>query len=162
MPTEIRELYQGPITVRKSPIHGYGVFATQDIAADQLIEECHLLKRKFVLDFSDYVFRYANKNSSVLPLGFGAIYNHSSTPNARHYVDPEQDLLLLHSNQAIRKDEEIFITYGPNWFSARNLPEKKMSLWRKLFMHCKGMPLRAALVTAFISAAVYLTKHFLG
>ena len=31
------------IEVRKSPIHGYGVFATEDILPREILEECHFI-----------------------------------------------------------------------------------------------------------------------
>ena len=36
-------LIQGRTEVKKSSIHGYGVFATEDIKKGDIVEECHFM-----------------------------------------------------------------------------------------------------------------------
>ena len=39
------EIYQsGKIEIKKSELHGYGLFANQDIKSGELLEECHFIE----------------------------------------------------------------------------------------------------------------------
>src|SRR5258708_17523945 len=84
-------LYQGPLLVKKSPIHGYGVFASTAIEKDQVIEECHPL---FLPQDSDFLINYSFQagEESAIPLGFACIYNHSPTPNISYTYAAETKL----------------------------------------------------------------------
>jgi len=86
-----RLIHNNKIEVRKSNIHGYGVFATDFIKKGEILEECHLIviSHMWIGGYSEdsYVFGYPKgrldpieKSESplmVLPTGFGAIYNTS-------------------------------------------------------------------------------------
>lgn len=118
-----KELY-----VKKSAIHGYGVFAGTDIHKDEIIEECYtLLVPKKTPDLIDYIFK-ADDNSSALPLGCGPIYNHASQPNADFIYDPENQVMTFKALESIKSGEEILISYGTDWFVSRTLKCKKPSL----------------------------------
>lgn len=76
------------IVVKQVPGKGLGVFASRDIAADEVIERCPVL----VMSKSDvwqvdavlsrYVFSWGD-GKVALALGYGSLYNHSFQPNAR-------------------------------------------------------------------------------
>ena len=62
------------IEVRRSPIHGYGVFANDDINAGETLEECYYLnisKTQIVDGLRDYVFGHVenNKKNIIVVLG---------------------------------------------------------------------------------------------
>lgn len=141
----MEQLIHNNIIVKKSAIHGYGVFATQTITTGSIIESCYCI----FTDHSDphlhnFYFGYHNKN--IIPTGFGFIYNHSASPNADYYFDETKNLMIITAKRAIRAHEEIFISYGDKWFSKRKMPLKKLSLGLKIARYLKGAPLRASIV----------------
>jgi SET domain-containing protein len=121
-----KELY-----IKKSPIHGYGVFAGEDIAEGDIIEEAYtLMIQSDFDDLRDYCFSHAKGSKEwELPLGYGGIYNHSSDPNASHEFSAETHLMTFKARRKIKRGEEIYISYGPEWFSSRYLLHKEPS-WR--------------------------------
>lgn len=123
------------VEVRKSPVHGYGVFAKEDIAEGEFIEECKLLKLGWRGMYpGDPVIReytWGNKqcdciecrNHGVfqyLALGLGSIYNHADVPNTKQKQDFKTELMTVRAGRAIKKDEEIFVTYGDKYFLIRD------------------------------------------
>lgn len=114
------------IQVRPSRISGLGVFATRDIFANEVIEECPCLeddKNKFGTSLQNYLFRSVNGEKSALPLGYGAIYNHSDKNNANYvFVKAGKDAvkMIITANSPIGKDEEIFVNYGPGYWKNRS------------------------------------------
>lgn len=150
------------IIVKKSSINNYGVFAQEDIPANTVIEECYaiMISDDVYPTLRNYVFR--GKKNSWLSFGYGSIFNHSAKPNTSFSVDHENSWIVFTSKRHIHKGEEILISYGDTWFSARNITPLKPS-WRNSIR--KNMPLfkkmaRAALVTAIILiAAAHLLSH---
>ncbi len=117
--------------VKKSPIHGYGVFAGKDFTQDEIIEECYtILSEGKDKTLFDYYFG-ANDKCATLT-GFGFIYNHADLPNASYYYDELTQTVVFKARHDIKKEDEIFISYGKNWFAMRNMTVKKMPLWKKL------------------------------
>lgn len=120
-------LARGKICVKKSPVHGYGVFAEQSFSKNDVIEECVSLvfphEDKKEAAFSDFYF--GTPQGFVLPLGFGGIYNHSSEPNATYVWDDKNQLLRFMALKPIHKGQEIFVSYGVNYFASRELIIKK-------------------------------------
>ncbi|MCA9037137.1 MAG: hypothetical protein KDA91_18500, partial [Planctomycetaceae bacterium] len=85
------------IEIRRTRSKGRGVFATQFIPRDTVIEIAPVLVLPAgeVLDdtiesvLSHYVFEWTKKTVAVA-LGYGSLYNHSYTPNARYEDRPGQ------------------------------------------------------------------------
>lgn len=113
-------LIRNATEVKSSAIHGYGVFADQIIFPGEIIEECPLILLRFSPDISFHAFKW-DEHVSCLPLGCGALYNHSIQPNARYEVDKENHLLRIIANTVIYRGDEIFINYGNDWFKNHNL-----------------------------------------
>lgn len=116
------------LEVNQSPGKGWGVFATSPIYKGEIIEECPILEipRKVyqcVPDlFIDYVFSSLTQNEiPVLPFGFGCIYNHSNTPNARWSLHPENDKIFRFTAiQNIKPGEEVCTYYaGEEYWAQR-------------------------------------------
>ncbi|TAK72924.1 MAG: SET domain-containing protein [Gammaproteobacteria bacterium] len=148
------------ILVKKSPIHGYGVFANQDIPAGEVIEECYALPiTEQVLN--DYAFQNGHKKN-VLLLGCGSIYNHSSTPCANFVFDEERFLMIFRANRLIKQGEEIYISYGPEWFSSRHARPIEPSFWFKLkkWLPVAQILARFAIVVGALSLLVTVMKSF--
>ncbi|MCW3123537.1 MAG: protein-lysine N-methyltransferase [Flavipsychrobacter sp.] len=119
------------ITIRKSKIQGAGrgVFATDDIKKGEVLEICPVLifnkkDTSHIMDSSlnDYVYAY-DKGQTMFVLGYGSLYNHSNTPNAKYelLVEPDRaekdNEFCFTAIKPIRKNEEIYISYGTDHFS---------------------------------------------
>ncbi|MDR3491983.1 MAG: SET domain-containing protein-lysine N-methyltransferase [Gammaproteobacteria bacterium] len=118
------KLFQNKVVVKKSTLHGYGVFAEKKFKKGELIEECYAILTKGgdkVLE--DYYFDA--KGKYVLLTGFGSIYNHSDDPNADYDINKKKHLAVIKADRTIQKGEEIFVSYGDEWFSSRGLKPKK-------------------------------------
>lgn len=114
------KLFQNKIIVKKSPTHGYGVFAGKNIRKGEKIEECYIIiTRGGDKKLEDYYFD-ANGKYAIFT-GFGIIYNHSDDPNADYRINMKTRVATFTANQTIRKGEEIFVSYGDEWFSSRGL-----------------------------------------
>lgn len=114
-----RLYFNSKIELRKSPVHGWGVFAKEDIQSNEILEEIPFLilpieKGEMSSLFLDYRFNFPSGDwkYQVMPMGFAAYYNHSNTPNAGWYTDEENDIFVFTTNQFISKDSEIFTYYG--------------------------------------------------
>jgi len=126
------------VEVRTSPIHGYGVFAKEDIYKDEIIEECYLLTIPFKLgEFNSFLINYKfNYPSSgdvkeyVIPLGFGSIYNHSNSNNAYWRTNEKNKTFEFIASRDIKKDEEICTFYGDSeyWKTVEAISNKKIEL----------------------------------
>jgi SET domain-containing protein len=68
------------------------------------------------IDFGDDV--------DVLPLGYGAMYNHSDNENVTYYMDRLTNKMLFFTIRDIAAGEELYVNYGDEWWSTRNLKPK--------------------------------------
>ena len=116
------------LTVGASTVHGTGVFAAAAFAVDEVIEECPVLvvvpkhaKKVANTVFGDYVYEW--KGGYGLALGYGSLYNHSRTSNARYEMDYDIDEIHIVAVRAIEPGDEITINYNgdpadpsPVWF----------------------------------------------
>ena len=124
----VKRLYiNKKIEVRKSLIHGYGVFAKGNIKKDELIEECFYIVQPSINPYNaDYLFKWQEKGNfkfNVLPLGFGCIYNSSkilNENNAKWETDEKNNIFIFTSVKLIKKDEEILTYYGDKWWKNYN------------------------------------------
>jgi SET domain-containing protein len=103
---------------------GRGVFASRRIAAEEIVELCPtLVVEENAVDglLKDYVFKHAEDDEAVvLILGFGMLYNHSSKPNLRHW-QYDADTIAFETTRAVKRDEELTISYGKRWWRDRDL-----------------------------------------
>ncbi|HLO56884.1 MAG TPA: SET domain-containing protein [Saprospiraceae bacterium] len=110
---------------------GRGVFTSIDIALDDVIEVCPIIKiskaelpiiHKTVLH--DYYFLWGeNMDECAIALGFGSLYNHEVHPNANFILDLENDTIDIVAIRDISAGEEITLNYHgepgdeePLWF----------------------------------------------
>lgn len=146
-------LFQNHIYVKKSSVHGYGVFAGKDIKAGEMIEEAHGIcfeKTENLEGWTNYYFNMGKM--AFFALGYGSIYNHSDYFNATYKFDAEHSLLIFSAARDIKKDEEILVSYGKNWFSSREIQQIETS-WRYLWDKIRPVVvsiLRFIIVTALL------------
>jgi len=108
------------IYVDKSPIHGWGVFASEDIKEGEVIEEVPILtlpinKGEVSGILLDYRFNWPQGiewEEQVVGLGFASLYNHSDSANAYWVSDTDKRTFKFISNRNISVGEEIFVWYG--------------------------------------------------
>lgn len=118
------KLFQNKLMVKRSKLHGYGVFAGKTIQKGEKIEECYfLLSKKGDLALEDFYFDARGMNA--LFLGFGSIYNHADKPNADYLINYKKRIATIKATRRIKKGEEIYVDYGDEWFSDRGLKPKQ-------------------------------------
>ncbi len=114
------------LIIRKSEGKGNGVFSNKSFKKGQTIEVAPLilvpakefeLIKKTKLYF--YYFEYSNSHFAIA-LGYGSLYNHSYTPNARYLYDYKNKTLIYKAIKNIDKNEEILINY--NYYPNDNTP----------------------------------------
>ena len=118
-----------PIIMKDTEKYGRGIFAIRNIKKGEFIEEApvivipikewKLMKKKNIL--SNYVFRW--EEDKALALGYGSLYNHSYTPNARYHTNIENRSIDFYAWEDIQEKEEITVNYNgdptdqsPLWF----------------------------------------------
>ena len=119
------------IVAKSELIGGRGVLATADIAAGELIERCPMVKMgwrsNYLKDPVIWQYLYSHRcdcnecknhgSSFYMVLGYGMIYNHQDYPNADWKFEYDKLYADVIANKSIAKDEEIFVSYGNNYFS---------------------------------------------
>ena len=123
LPNRSSPWFSDKIEVRRSSIHGLGVFAKDLIKKDEIFESCPVIvfnqftmKHLFDLKNSthilhDYVFSWY-KGEVAVALGYGSIYNHSNDiSNASHRMNNEAPSIQFVAKRDIHPDEEILIHY---------------------------------------------------
>jgi uncharacterized protein len=106
------------LAVREGP-RGRGVFATRSFAEGETVEVCPTIEiSEGGGDLADYLFESTNEGKFLVVLGFGMLYNHSSKPNLDYYQENEAALAYV-AQRRIERGEELTISYGDEWWSAR-------------------------------------------
>ena len=120
------------ICVKRVRSKGRGVFARRPIAEGAIIERVPVLLAPLEQAtgvaccpiLSRYVF-LRNRSTVAVALGYGSLYNHSYSPNARYDEEPGA-LMVFTALRQIEAGEEITINYngdpedrGPVGFEVR-------------------------------------------
>jgi len=106
------------IEVRKIPAKGRGIFATDFIPEGTVFERAPVLvmsAKEINVEQEDtvlshYLFGWG-KNTVAMALGFGSLYNHSYSPNAR-YEDVSGQMKNYIAIRDIQAGEEVTINYN--------------------------------------------------
>lgn len=111
-------------------IPGRGVFATEDFKKGDLVERCPMVqmgwRSNYLKDPVIWQYLYTDrcdcndcKNHGSLfymVLGYGMLYNHQDYPNCDWKFNYKELYADVVANTKIKKDEEIFVSYGSNYF----------------------------------------------
>ena len=133
MLTNFSPLYtvNSKIAIGDAGVKGNGIFALQNIRANELIERVPVLVIPSALDYQilqveigNYIFEWSN-NDMAIALGFGSIYNHSYSPNAYYELIYEKNSIEFIALSDILPGEEIVINYNGK-------PDDKSKLWFKV------------------------------
>ncbi len=100
---------------------GRGVFASSRIEARELIEQCPIVALPDAKDrdrlrktgLVNYYFLWGDRRDhAAICLGWGSVYNHSFSPNAKYEKVLEDGRMDFMALRAIEPGEEIFVNYN--------------------------------------------------
>jgi SET domain-containing protein len=108
------------IYVDRSPIHGWGVFASENIKEGEVLEICPFVDMGMTRGETspvliDYRFNWPQGvewEKQVIGLGFSSLYNHSNDANANWRSIHEENVFEFYATRDISAGEEIFVWYG--------------------------------------------------
>ena len=94
------------------------MFCTEDIEADSVIEICPILvipgeqAREIVRGYILYEYYFEwKKDSIVIALGYGSLYNHSPEPNGYFEADYKNQYIIFKALRIIEAGIEILVDY---------------------------------------------------
>jgi hypothetical protein len=106
------------LAVREGP-RGRGVFATRTFGEGETVEVCPTVEiSEGGGDLADYLFESTNEGYFLVVLGFGMLYNHAAEPNLDYFQEDAATLAFV-AQRRIERGEELTISYGDEWWSAR-------------------------------------------
>lgn len=116
------------VFIKDSCMGGRGAFAKHAIKRGQVIERCPLIietkwDKIHDTDIGNYFFS-SNKSDDekVFALGYCALFNHDDENfNVLWEVNRDKKLITFTASEDIKKGEEMFVSYGPHYWSSRNL-----------------------------------------
>jgi uncharacterized protein len=116
------------ISIRNFPGKGRGVVAERHIPAGATIERPPVLvvpasEAPLIRDtrLAHYYFEWGDDcKQAAIALGYGSLYNHSYTPNARYEFRDAEECLEFIALRDIKLGEEITINYNNLGPSAAN------------------------------------------
>jgi len=123
------------LEVRKSPIHGYGVFTTKPIKANTVIEECmvpyEVIEPGYEYEHGEIFprnkdvlphYRYAGPVDHegkqlfyVTPAGFALVYNHADDNNVGWLHDTKNRLVIMITCKDVFPEDELCHDYGESF-----------------------------------------------
>ncbi|GMH37430.1 hypothetical protein BSKO_05303 [Bryopsis sp. KO-2023] len=118
---------QGYLEVKEveytSEAKGRGVFAVKPIPRGALVEVAHciLFPKQ---EYDDHLrhtamehYLFGKTDDMMLPLGFGALFNHSRSPNLDYRLDMPNLIIRYYACKDVSPGSELFIYYGGDlWF----------------------------------------------
>tara|TARA_B110000046_G_scaffold174296_1_gene197877 strand:+ start:1375 stop:1860 length:486 start_codon:yes stop_codon:yes gene_type:complete len=110
------------VTIRKSPIHGNGIFALRPIRKHSVVTyyDGEYIDWETALTRTDKTYmRTVSYGHLVIDglrvrvrgMGLGSLCNHKSTPNAKFVV--RNDTVYVKALSHIAENEEVTVNYGP-------------------------------------------------
>ena len=119
------QLYTNPVvSIQRSEIHRWGVFAKKDIQEGDLIAQSPY----FVIDDDDVdidagtgmLGRYVHpiddvdeiEGDWIIGLGYASLYNHSADANIQWDLDTYNEVMVHYATTDIKAGEELCLDYG--------------------------------------------------
>ena len=105
------------VKINQSPLHGKGVFATQDIAKGEVIVESHMVmihvNENLPEALATLQFPWTDVYDAICLSDVGSFFNHSSQPNAEIIGrDFTNQIQIFAAKTTIDKGNEITIYYN--------------------------------------------------
>jgi len=108
--------------IKSSDIGSRGVFATRNYKKGEILEVCPCIKQEHdnvIGKIADYLFNL-NDKESLIAFGYCSMYNHSDEPNATWHIINENQM-KIETIENIKKGDEIFISYGDDYWESRDI-----------------------------------------
>jgi len=117
--------------VASSSLGGRGVFASEPIAAGDVVEVCPVIvvasDELGALDrtpLRDHWYGWGDDGEAAIAMGHGSFYNHGDDPSCSYEVHEVLDAIVVRAQRDVDAGEELTIDYtggGVNelWFAAR-------------------------------------------
>lgn len=117
-----------------SALQGRGVFAIEDISPGDIVERAPLVVMGFRMNYHkdpaiwDYMFTNTcpcedckkHGGHFLMVLGYCQMYNHQDDNIAEIRFDLKNQIADIVAIKQIKKGDEVFINYGPNYFKNKN------------------------------------------
>ena len=105
------------VKVKQSPLHGKGVFATQNISKGEIIVESHMVlihkNENLPEALATLQFPWTEEYDAICLSDAGSFFNHSSLPNAKIIKrDFTNQIQIFVAQTAIAMGDEITIYYN--------------------------------------------------
>ncbi|RXK88343.1 SET domain-containing protein-lysine N-methyltransferase [Chlorobaculum sp. 24CR] len=115
---------RGSVRIGPSTVAGRGAFALKAIKEGDIIERCPALEvtdKDIGGELLNYVFYGSAEDRRLIAMGYGMMFNHSSTPNVAYYREdgPTGTELILYALHSIAEGEEMYYNYGDDWWRTR-------------------------------------------
>jgi hypothetical protein len=149
--------FKRKIKLGNSSLHGRGVFATEDIEPDEIVERCPLKIMGFRMNYHKDPVIWSHMYTHSCPcdeckrhgghflmiMGYAQIYNHQDDQNADIKFDLKNEIADIICVRRIEKGEEIFVNYGSSYFKNRekiDLSKKNNDSLGSVFDQAKSSP----------------------
>ena len=105
------------IKIKQSPLHGKGVFATQNISKGEILVESHMVlihvNENLPEELATLQFPWTDEYDAICLSDVGSFFNHSSQPSAEIIErDFTNQIQTFAAKTAITKGDEITIYYN--------------------------------------------------
>ncbi|QES87211.1 SET domain-containing protein [Rhizosphaericola mali] len=122
------------LTIAASPLGGKGVFTSENIPADTIIEVSPVIEltpeeRAHVekTELFNYIFEWGDEyKGAAVALGYVSMYNHSYHASCVYEMDFEENEIRVRTVKDVKAGEEVTINYNadpddetPIWFEAK-------------------------------------------
>lgn len=122
------------LTIAASPLGGKGVFTSEDIPVDTIIEISPVIEltpeeRAHVekTELFNYIFEWGDEyKGAAVALGYVSMYNHSYHASCVYEMDFEENEIRVRTVKEVKAGEEVTINYNadpddetPIWFEAK-------------------------------------------
>lgn len=115
--------------VAGSPLGGRGVFATEAVAAGEVVEICPVIvvpadqiDALNATSLADHWYGWGDDGDAAVAMGHGSFYNHDDDPTCEYEAHETIDALVIRARRDVRPGDELTIDYtggGTNelWFT---------------------------------------------
>ncbi len=98
--------------IRKVRGMGRGVFAGRAYLRGEVIEVCPVIPLPNPAPTDPGHVFWWGEDGRAIALGYGSLYNHSATPNARFTPRESRNDIVIRATQDIAEGEQVMIDYG--------------------------------------------------
>ena len=128
--TDLLDVATDRLLVAPSPIHGTGVFARRAFDPGEVVETCPVIVcpmgEEALLEQTSLrglYFHWGDDEAVAVALGYGSLYNHAWSSNARYETDVAAGVVRFLCVRPIAPGDEVTINYtgdpdgtGDLWF----------------------------------------------